>query len=303
MENIDTLVLSGGGIKCISILGSLSYLIQNKIIKESFKDLKNIYYTSGSSIFTFPILLGFSIESTIKIFEQIDYVKFTILEELSLNKLLSNFGLSNSEKFSYIIEIFLEKKGIKKDITLKEFYELNKININYLAINITKDKYEKLNHINYPDLSVVKAICITSNIPILFEPIEYNGSFYIDAGIIESLDYKELCENKKSLGIDIITTNISFPNKNNEKQNTFEGLKEYLNYLYDIYGARLCYNNLDNHIKINIPGCGANFDDFKNTIKLMVENGYKSTEEYFKHRKQIDSENQSNEGQKGAGKN
>ena len=35
--NIDTLIFSGGGVKCLSFLGGLSYLIENKYINKDFE--------------------------------------------------------------------------------------------------------------------------------------------------------------------------------------------------------------------------------------------------------------------------
>src|SRR5210317_577558 len=91
-KDLDTLVLSGGGIKCISILGSLSYLNELGIVEEGFKNFKNIYYTSGSSIFTLPILLGYTIEETTEIFKKIDYSFFDFNEDISINNLFKNLG-------------------------------------------------------------------------------------------------------------------------------------------------------------------------------------------------------------------
>ena len=295
-ENIDTLVLSAGGMKCISILGSLYYLIKNKIIDDSFKGIKTIYYTSGSSVFTLPLLLGFTIHTTIKIFKDIDYKLIANLQEdLSLDKLLKDLGLSSSKKYKYLLEVFLTKKGIKKDINLKEFYELNKININYCVVNITKDKYEMLNHTNSPDLSLLEAISMACNIPILLKPIKYNGSLYIDAGLVETLNYKELINNPKSIGIDILTTNISNNINHSKCKNNFKNIMEYINYLYSIYGARVCYKDLNNHIKIYIPGFGGDIEKFKDNVDELINLGYKYTENHFKNLRHIDSETVSNE--------
>ena len=38
----DSLLLSGGGLKCYSFLGVLRYLFDNNIIDKNFKNIKNI---------------------------------------------------------------------------------------------------------------------------------------------------------------------------------------------------------------------------------------------------------------------
>jgi NTE family protein len=298
MDKIDTLVLSGGGIKCLSILGALSYLIETGIIEDGFKDIKKIHYTSGSSIFTFPLLFGFNIGSAIEIFKDVDWSKIDLTEKMSINNLFTNFGFTDTETYNYVLEVFLENKGIRKDITLKEVYEINKIELNFNVVNVTKDKYESLNYINSPDLPIIKAIRMTSNIPILFKPIEYNGDLFVDGGLIENIKYEELCKNKKSIGIDVIASDLANTDEREDKKNDFKDFKEYLSYLYSIYGSKVYHENLKNHIKIKIPGFGGDIQNYKKDVDDMITNGYETALKHFNNQKQIDSEKKSNEGQK-----
>lgn len=303
MNKIDTLVLSGGGIKCTSMLGSLSYLIEKGIIEDGFKNIKKIHYTSGSSIFTFPLLFGFNLACAIKIFKEIEWSKINLTENLSINNLFSNFGFTDTERFNYVLEAFLVNKDIKKDINLKEVYELNGIELNFNVVNITKDRYVSLNYKNAPDLSIIKAVRMTSNIPILFKPIEYNGDLYVDGGLIENIKYEELCNNEKSIGIDIIATDLADPIKKEDKNNQFNNLTEYLSYLYSIYGSKIYHEDLINHIKINISGFGGDIQNYQDDVDKMISIGYNSSEEHFKIRKHIGLEKKLNEDQKDEEKN
>lgn len=298
MDKIDTLVLSGGGIKCLSILGALSYLIEKKIIEDGFKGIKKIHYTSGSSIFTFPLLFGFNIRSAIEIFKDVDWSKIDLTEKMSINNLFTNFGFTDTETYNYILEVFLENKGLRKDITLKEVYEINKIELNFNVVNVTKDTYESLNYINSPDLPIIKAIRMTSNIPILFKPIEYNGDLFVDGGLIENIKYEELCKNKKSIGIDIISSDLLNTDHKENKKNNFKDVKEYFSYLYSVYGSKIYHENLKNHIKVKIPGFGGDIQNYKKDVDVMITSGYETALEHFKNQKQIDSEKKSSEGQK-----
>ena len=49
--------------------------------------------------------------------------------------------------------------------------------------NITKDRVEYINHLNYPDMPIYLALRITCCIPILYEPILYKDCYYIDGGL------------------------------------------------------------------------------------------------------------------------
>ena len=122
MENINTLFFSGGAMKCLSILGSLKYLFENNIIKIDFENIKDIYFVSGSSIYLTPLLIGFSMDSTIDIFKRIDYKGLSGIDRMKLQNLFDNYGLTKITDYKFIIRTILKAKNIPEEITLKEFY-------------------------------------------------------------------------------------------------------------------------------------------------------------------------------------
>ena len=98
MENleIDTLLLSGGAMKCVSILGALKFLFKENIIKPSLEDIKDIYFVSGSSIYMTPLLIGFSLDCTIDLFKKIDYkTMYDSSKEMKIQNLFDKFGLKD----------------------------------------------------------------------------------------------------------------------------------------------------------------------------------------------------------------
>ena len=56
-------------------------------------------------------------------------------------------------------------------------------------------------------MSILKAVEITSAIPIIFHPIMYNNKYYIDAGLVEHLPIK-YCNINTTLGFVIKCNNI-----------------------------------------------------------------------------------------------
>ena len=65
---IDTFIFSGGGVKCLSFLGGLSYLMDHNNIDKDLKNIKKIICVSGSLIFIIPLLIGYSLNETIDFF-------------------------------------------------------------------------------------------------------------------------------------------------------------------------------------------------------------------------------------------
>ena len=297
MEKIDTLFLSGGGMKCLSILGVLKYLFEKDIIKENFDGIKDIYLISGSSIYLTPLLLGFSMESTLELFKKIDYKKLSGIDDIKIQNFFDNYGFKKITDYKYIMNAVLKGKNVDNDITLKGIYNLININLHFRVINVNKQCNEYLNKDNSPDLKFIDAICMTSCIPILFEPIEYNGSLYIDGGVNNNFPYEKVIDKKNYLGIDILSSKISCE-KNREKEE-IKSLSDYINIIYNIYGSPPIIKPTINHIQILIDGCGVNFDRFSETMKETLLLGYNTCEEHFSNfQKQTCSETMKNEDQK-----
>ena len=97
--NIDTLILSGGGNKCSSFLGSLKYLIDHKII--DFKKINKIIGVSGGMVYIIPLLLGYSIDETIKIFLNTNPKNLLNYDQFSIQNLINHYGIFENNLMKY----------------------------------------------------------------------------------------------------------------------------------------------------------------------------------------------------------
>jgi len=297
MDTIDTLFFSGGAMKCLAILGSLKYLFEKDIIKNNFEGIKDMYFVSGSSIYLTPLLMGFSIESTVELFKKLDYAKLSGIEGIKIQNFFDNFGFKKITDYRYIMHAVLKAKDLSPDITLKEFSDLVGINLHFRVTNMNKQCNEYLNKDNSSDLKYIDAVCMTSCIPILFEPIEYNGCLYIDGGVNNNFPYEKIIDRKNYIGIDILSSKISC--KKNREKEEIKDLSQYMNILYNIYGSPPIVKQNINHIQILIDGCGVNFERFSDSMKETFLLGYNTCEEHFSNfQKHTHSGHSLNEGQK-----
>jgi len=293
IKDIETLLFSGGAMKCISILGVIQYLFEKNIIKENFEGIKEMYFVSGSSIYLTPLLIGFSMESTIELFKKIDYKKLSGIDDMKIQNIFENYGLKKITDYKYILNAILRSKDFE-NITLKEFYEFTKIKLNFRVINLNKQCNEYLNKDNSPDLKYVDAVCMTSCIPLLFEPIKYNGCLYIDGGVNNNFPYEKIVDKEKYLGINILSSKISCNGSSGFEE--IKDLQHYLNIIYNIYGSPPIIKPSINHIKLLIDGAGIDFDRFSSIISDTILLGYNTTKEHFSNfQKYNDSSHEENE--------
>lgn len=153
------LVLSGGGARGISHLGVIKSLVEHDIT------IKEISGTSAGSIVGALYSYGYSPEDIMEVIVKTNFF-WLLRPAFSLNGLLSMSKIGD-----------LLTNYIKND----RFEEL-KIPLTIAATNIEKGKTEY-----FSEGDLIQPILCSCSIPVIFQPVQYKGSFYIDGGILNNL--------------------------------------------------------------------------------------------------------------------
>lgn len=193
---IDTLCISGGGIKGICVLGCIKNLIKNNII--SLNNIKNYYCCSIGSILSFLFIVGLSTKNICYIWKKLNLEKYKL--KFDFDKFVKNKGINNATNIMIILQTVLYKKTNKYDITFIELYKLYDIKLNIVVTNITLLKEELLSYDTTPNMSVMIAIRMSISLPIIFSPVLYKNNYYIDGGVINNFPIKYITT-KNYIGI------------------------------------------------------------------------------------------------------
>ena len=195
INNIDTLVFSGGGVKGLYYIGIIKKL-------EELNILKNINIITGTSIGAFFAAL-ISINFSSK-----DLIDFVLLFNLSKMKKIKSsnffsfFGIDDGNNLEIILENMFENKGFAKEITFKQLYDKTKKELIISGVCINEKKCHYFSHKSTPNMNVIKAIRISTSIPIYFTPVLYENKLWVDGAIIDNYPI-HLFKNRlnKTLGI------------------------------------------------------------------------------------------------------
>lgn len=271
---IDTLVLSGGGPSGVAYAGILKALTLTDILKRD--ELNEIITTSVGIVFAILYLLDYTILQIEKIVLETDLTKLLNTDDLEIDDLLVKFGLFSNKQIGDSISSFIRHKTDKNDLTLKELYDYSKIVLTVKVYNVDKGKTEYFDYKNTPDISLIKLSMMTTAIPYLFQPVEYEKDLYVDGGLKGHFPI-EACKSKHYLGLNVRGGTTSREN--------FGILKDLpiLKFTIDLMNDR--DNNIDpDDDKIftyHVNG-GLNFSLDINQRKSMIEKGYNETIEYLK---------------------
>lgn len=253
---IKHLVLGGGGAGGFTVYGALRYLNQQGIYSK--ENIESIYSSSAGSIIAALILLTDSWELLDDYILKRPWDKLITINPIDIFNLWQQKGIFNEEMVKSIIKPFLQAKDLDENITLKELYDINHIQLNFFTTNVNSINLEtiKLSHVSHPNLTFCKAISMSAAFPMMFIPVYDCSNCYIDGGLLNNFPLND-CMEVNSNPEEILAIKIfSVPNSEKIDNNTLLPL-----YLYNIIFKMYSLLNGDNTHKI-IP----------NIIECVIEN-------------------------------
>ena len=189
---IEHLVISGGG-----QTGFTFYGVLREAAKQGFWDIQNIKSMYGTSVGTFiSVILCLNYDwDTIdtyfinrpwqNIFKINIYVILQAFEKRGV------FGIDVMEK---MLGPLLAGKDVSIGVTLKEFYDLNGIDLYFFVTELNSFKLCKMSHHTHPDWRVIDAVYASSTLPIIFAPLIKGCECYVDGGVMCSYPMKACLE-------------------------------------------------------------------------------------------------------------
>lgn len=227
LENPDTLVISGGGVKGFILLGAIQAAMDNNLLS----DIKIYAGTSIGAILAYLFAIG--------------YTPMELMVELHMNNWLEKTQFFNvvamtngngATSFTPIQE-GLEKLTLKKIgrfITMKMLKELYGKTLIACSYNMTTCRAEYLHYESHPDLPCLTALRLSANIPLIFDRFQYMDCYYIDGGICDNFPVIEAEKyGEKILGINLVVS------ERNMKDNPEEGIVAYLTKIMAIPVAQM----------------------------------------------------------------
>ena len=185
---IEHLVISGGG-----QTGFTFYGVLREAAKQGFWDIQNIKSMYGTSVGTFiSVVLSLKYDwDTIDTYfinrPWNNVFKVDIYTVLQAFEKRGVFGIDVMEK---MLGPLLSGKDIPVSVTLKEFYDINGIDLYFFATELNTFKLCKMSHHTHPDWRVIDAVYASSTLPIIFAPLIKDGECYVDGGVMCSYPMK-----------------------------------------------------------------------------------------------------------------
>lgn len=208
LPKIENLCFSGGGVRCVSYLGSVYILEQLKMLD----NIKRVSGTSGGALMALLIALNYDIDSM--------YTVVTDDQSKYLDRGLSwlnwwyylfnkNYGIYKGKvleddiksfinnKFDKDFPEFRKSKGDNYQPTFNDIYTFYKKELIVTGTNLSKLGVEFFCPKLTPDMPVYIAVRISASLPACFESVNYNNCRYVDGGLAENFPIDIYCDRFK----------------------------------------------------------------------------------------------------------
>jgi predicted acylesterase/phospholipase RssA len=196
IPNITSLVISGGGPFLMYAFG---------VLKEShnygywnISNIKSLYGTSAGAMLA--VTLSLNIE--------LDIVENYIVKrpwqnvfKLNIHNILNSFHNCGILDISAMEELFnplFKCKDLSPNISLKELYEYNKIDIHLYSVELESFELIDFSHTTHPDWRVIDVLYASSCLPILFMPFKKDGKMYCDGGLLCNYPLEQCIKNSSN---------------------------------------------------------------------------------------------------------
>jgi predicted acylesterase/phospholipase RssA len=276
--NIKNLVLSGGGTKGFCFYGAIEILSKKGVLE----NINTYIGTSAGSGIMALLCMGYTYQEFHDFILAFNFEK--LKPKINVDNILEKLGVDNGNKWSYFIRRLIKEKTNNEEITFQELYELTNKTLIITATCISSSTIHYLSYKTTPTMPIWLAIRMSTSVPLLFEPVLYNGKYYIDGGMLDNFPIQLVDDITQTIGIATIDRDLDV------ELNKMDNILDYCKTLFNcVTGGSVemkIKKNINNIITINTSKYNlVNYDLTKDTIEEMYNYGKECATKFFENYK------------------
>lgn len=263
---IKHLVISGGGPSLIQALSVVQELERIKFIERN--NLESIYGTSAGAILGVLICLKMEWESINDYLVKRPWHELFSIKVQHILDAYTKKGIFDHVIIEKCFKPLFDAMDISMNITLEDFYEYSNIELHLFAFEINQFQIEDISYKSHPKLELMKAIQMTSALPVILTPICVDNKCYIDGGVVCNYPLKYCLENNN---VDEV---LGIKNKYGFEKNYIHAESTLLDFIMNIL-FKIIYSLSTDHLQptiVNEIECNASLmsiDFLKKVLKNM----------------------------------
>lgn len=215
-SDIQYICLGGGGVRGMAYSAALDELQQ--LLRFDFGRLKGVAGTSIGALFAAALASKMNTKELLNISRQTSLID---LVSPHVSNLFSHNGLDVGGTVESWIDTFLGSRNK----TFQQLYDETQIQLKVFATCLNTCESHAFSHTSHPNMSVAKAVFISMCLPPLFSPVQFDGSLYVDGGLLQNFPIRAFDDEEHTIGF-----TVKWGLTNSSALSTFEGYFSRLTY-------------------------------------------------------------------------
>lgn len=171
-ETVETLVVSGGGMKGVASLGAVVALKR----AGALDSLKTVVGTSAGALVAAAVATD---RASFKVLQSL--VQTSYEPDIDIARLLASFGIDSGRHLDRWIATLLGGAP-----TFAEVHRRRGIKLVVCATNLTERRAEYFSVDTVPDMDVALALRMSCSIPLYFSAVRHGGRVYVDGAVSDN---------------------------------------------------------------------------------------------------------------------
>ena len=257
---IKHIIINGGGPTIFNAYGALKQASINGIW--NMDSIESFRGTSAGAMLSVILALQYSWEDLDDYIIKRPWHNIWQFNLLHVYDYYANKGIYGKDLFVEFYGPLFRGKDVDVSITLKEFHTIFKKALYMYAVDIERFELVEFSHETHPDMPVIEAVRASAALPILFEPVTYNGRVYMDGGFLLNYPFTKCAADPDTmLGVKNVYT------ANNTKLDKLEGIFEYLSYILNNIVDKIQMKDKDAKLKYQLE-ISTGFIDYSTILTL-----------------------------------
>lgn len=182
VKKIKHIICSGGGVTGLSFYGALRNLNTKGVW--NIEDIESIYGTSVGALISVVICLNYDWNTLDDYFIKRPWGNVFKMDMYAIIELFQKKGVFDYNVFVEIFSPLFKAKDISVDVTMKEFFEINNIDLHIFVMEFNEFEVVDISYKTHPDWKVIDAVYASCAVPLIFAPFFKDDTCYCDGGIL-----------------------------------------------------------------------------------------------------------------------
>ena len=200
-SNFDTLVLSGGANRGIMFGGAIACLEHRGILE----GINTFVGTSIGALVAALLALGYTSRELERVVMNLNFGDLKPAGENEVMNFFQTYSRYSNTQREKVVRDLINCKAESDHITFKQLHDIFRITLVITACCVNTGETVYLSHRSEPDMSIYKAVCMSTSIPLIFAPYTHKGNLYIDGGAFGHMfPHGWVCDPDKTLGLKLV---------------------------------------------------------------------------------------------------